>query len=361
MSAPHLPPKLDDLIPRSALQSLPWMLFLIGVSALTSIAITLATIVWLAPNVIPQEFITNSRERNLRGNAVLQLNPAVANDVRRRLWVIRDRRQKLNGGFYPVESAEYQAMMFSSDGWMVAAVPEYRIGAERGWEIADYQGQARALERVVHDPVGGLTYIKVAGEGLPFAVFSSWEEIGPGSGIWLSHPREGWRGVELDQPVFSGAAQRYRAAEPQWQYRLPPPAKPGQIVIDKAGALVGFVDDKSALIEGWMVENQYVSILGTGKTRYTTAPWLGTMVDGFVSDSDGVGARRVSGFYVSGSPTRATSSTVGIGDVVIRIQNKPVDSVTLARRILFAPERFPVTVSREGEEVDIMVEKEKVQ
>src|SRR3989338_10023699 len=117
MSAPHLPPKLDDLIPRSALQSLPWMLFLIGVSALTSIAITLATIVWLAPNVIPQEFITNSRERNLRGNAVLQLNPAVANDVRRRLWVIRDRRQKLNGGFYPVESAEYQAMMFSSDGW----------------------------------------------------------------------------------------------------------------------------------------------------------------------------------------------------------------------------------------------------
>ena len=84
------------------------------------------------------------------------------------------------------------------------------------------------------------------------------------------------------------------------------------------------------------------------------------MVDGFVAAADGVGARRVSGFYVSGSPTRATSSTVGSGDVIIRIQNKPVDSFTLARQILSAPERFLITVWREGEEVDIMIEKTEV-
>src|SRR3989338_1283456 len=357
MSAPHLPPKSGDLIPEQTLQSLPWILFLIGVSALTSVALTLATIVWLAPNVISQELVISGRERNERQELAPQLNPAVANDARPRLWVIHDRRQKLTGGFYSVESGEYQAMMFSSDGWMVAAVPEYRVGVERGWEIADYQGQTRAIERVVLDPISDLTYIKVTGEGLPFAVFSSWEEIGPGSDIWFSAPGERWQSAGLSRPIFSGALRLYAVAEAQWQYRLPPSAKPGQIVIDEAGALVGFVDDKLALIEGWRVENQYVSILGTGKTRSTSLPWVGTMVDGFVAAADGVGARRVSGFYVSGSPTRATSSTVGSGDVIIRIQNKPVDSFTLARQILSAPERFLITVWREGEEVDIMIEK----
>lgn len=360
MSAPHLPPKIDDLIPGSALQSLPWVLFLVGVSVLTSVAVTLATIVWLAPSVIPSDLAIRIGGRNERREGTAPLNPAVINDVRRRLWLIHDRRQKLNGGFYPAASAPYQALMFSSDGWLVAAVPGYRAGAERGWEVINYQGETRAIERAVPDSLSGLIYLKVAGEGFPFAAFANWEAIGADTAVWYSDQTETWRAVKLGQPTAIPSERRHRLTEPQWQYRLPAGAVPGQILIDDAGVLVGFVGAEQQLIEGWRVENQYVSILAQGKIRYLSVPWLGQAAEGFVAEADGVGGRRVSGFYVTVSPTGATSSTVGAGDLVTHIQNQPVDVISLPRRVLSAPERFVLTVWRNGGEIDMIVEKMEI-
>lgn len=357
MTAPHLPPYTRDLIPRQTLQSLPWVLFLIGVSALTSVAITLATIVWLAPGVIPSDLAIRIGGRNERREGVSQLNPAVINDVRRRLWLIHDRRQKLDGGFYPTASPPYQALMFSSDGWLVAAAPQYRAGVERGWEAVDYQGEPRAIERVIPDPLSGLIYLKVAGEGFPFAAFANWEEIGADTAGWYWDQTQTWRALRLGQPAALSVERRYRPAEPQWQYRLPAEAAPGQVLIDDDGALIGFAGEDQRLIEGWQVENQYVSILAQGKIHYLSVPWLGQMAEGFVTGAEGVGARRVSGFYVSSAPTRATSSTVGAGDLITHIQNQPVDPVSLPRQILAAPERMAVTVWRDGEEIDIIIMK----
>lgn len=368
MSAPHLPPYTHELIPRQTLQSLPWVLFVVGVAALTSIALTLATLVWLAPSVIPAELETRVRERSRDGSQASMLNPAVVNEARRRVWTIRDRRQKLDdlpapAGFYPASAARYEMIMFSSDGWAVAYVPGFRpglpasAGAERFWEVFNHLGQAYQIEHVFYDAVSSLTYIKLAGEGFAFASFADWDKVGPGSAVWLSAEAGRWLPFTLPQPAPLGSERRYRLTEPQWQYVLPGELKAGQIAIDEAGALIGFVGEEQTLIEGWLVENQSAAILGAGKTRYLSAPWSGQMAEGFISGDDGLVTRHVSGFYVSASPTRAASSTVGVGDVITHIQNQPVDPVTLPRRIFSAPERMAVTVWRNREEVDIVVEK----
>ncbi|PIT86079.1 MAG: hypothetical protein COU33_05120 [Candidatus Magasanikbacteria bacterium CG10_big_fil_rev_8_21_14_0_10_43_6] len=57
------------------------------------------------------------------------------------------------------------------------------------------------------------------------------------------------------------------------------------------------------------------------------------------------------------APTQATSSTIGVGDVVLGIQGVPYDEVTSARSILFAPDTLTVQLLRAGSRVDVQVEK----
>ena len=72
-------------------------------------------------------------------------------------------------------------------------------------------------------------------------------------------------------------------------------------------------------------------------------------------------AERISGYYVATAPTKATSSTIGVGDVIVRIQNQPVIPTALAQQIITAPTDVLFTVLRDGEEIDMTVSKVPVQ
>lgn len=355
MIAPHLPPPTCDLKTRRALQSLPWLIFILFTAALTSIAVTLATLVWLAPSYIPDQLVTIIRKRSETPAAAL--DAIVINKVRPRLWHIYDKRQKIGGRFYRDNEVKLSAVMFSSDGWAVMYAPNYRPGLERFWEAFNYQGVAHAVERVFLDPVSGLTYLKFRGDGFPFVSFADWGKIGPGSRVWLL-ASGGWREQRLDEPVTEAVAGPVSIWQPMVFYGVRESFAEGAAVINDVGQLVGFVGPGKKLIFGWLIDNQYAAVLAQGQTSYQAVSWRGHLVEGFArSDS---GERRLTGFYVTASPTKSASSTVGAGDVVTRVQNKPVEAANLARQILFAPDSFFVTIFRHGQEVQIEVKKEAI-
>lgn len=351
---PHLPPKACNVKTHKTFQSLGWLLFLIAVASLTSVALTLATLVWFIPSFIPDQLVNNIQKGDAAQNQKLDLE--IYNNTRRRVWNIYDKRQKIDNLFYSNSADVLQALMFSSDGWAVVYAPDYYPGLEKFWEGINYQGVPHKIEKVFVDSVSGFTYVKFAGDGFSFISFANWDDLDQGATVWTLSNNQIKQQI-LKQPARISKQRNYSIWQPQFLYNLPD-AKEGDIVINSDGELVGLIDEKNNIIFGWMVDNQYASILDTGVPNYTAVEWSGSMVSGFLNQDDFT--IPLSGFYVAKSPTRATSSTVGVGDLILRIQNESTNGAEISRQMLSAPDQFLVGVLREGQEIDIMVEKTRV-
>ncbi len=352
---PHLPRKACDVKAHQTWRSLWWLLFLIFIAGLTSLALTLASLVWLAPSFIPDQLTATFQRVSQPQRQEIDLS--VLNRTRQRLWYIYDKRQKIDGRFYSDEVDKLQAVMFSSDGWAVVYTPDYRKGMEKFWEGVDYQGSSYAIKNVFVDPVSKFNYVQFQGESFPFTSFANWDGISQGSMVWEianNNPKQ----HNLEKAVSFELTKVYSIWKPYFFYNLPEAEQAGNLIIDDNGDLVGLVDENNNILFGWMINSQYASILQNGAPDYKAVAWNGYMVHGFVQQDDLT--KRVAGFYVESSPTRATSSTVGVGDVITRVQNRPVEAETLSRQLLSAPEQFSVTVLRDSKEFEIIVEKTSV-
>lgn len=328
---------------------------MVFIASLTSIALTLATLAWVAPTSIPDQLVTTMQKGGQQQVKDLDLN--VLNKTKQRLWYIYDKRNKIDNNFYSNSTDRLQAVMFSSDGWAVTYAPKYSKGTEKYWEGIDYQGTSYSVEKVFVDHLSKFTYVKFAGDGFPFISFENWNNLTEGSLVWeLSYDRN----VQhvLKNPLNLGNEKKYSIWKSQFFYNLAD-AKVGDLIINENGAMVGLIDKNGSIIYGWMIDSQYASILQSGSPNYMGVDWSGYMVHGFTKNVDFT--KRLSGFYVESSPTSATSSTVGVGDLVVRIENKTLEEQDVSRQILSAPEQFLATVFRDNREVEILVDKTKVQ
>ncbi len=354
MKPPHLPPETCDIRAHKAFKSVWWLLFLICVAGLASVALTLSTLVWFLPSFVPDQPLIGSQKSV--SAELPEIDLTVLNNVKKRLWYIYDTREKVGGQFYPEQADRYQAVMFSSDGWAVAYIPNYRRGIEKYWEGVDYQGTVYNIQQVFVDSVSGLTYIKFEGNSFPFISFANWNDVRDGDSVWeVDYSDYEHHNIEKDLSVLSS---EYKIWEPQLFYLVEDGESAGNILINDSGDMVGILNKDNRLIYGWLVNSQYASILRDGVPNYQAVSWSGYMVNGHASYGDLT--KKISGFYVDKSTTKVTSSTIGVGDVITRIQNQQVNLMDLSRQVLLSPEDFTVTVYRDGQEFDIPVSKTKV-
>ena len=347
---PHLPRKSCEIKTHQWLKSVWWILFVVFVAALSSLTLTLSTLVWFVPAFIPNQLITNTQK--IFNGQKEELDAAILNKTKQRLWHIYDKREKIGGRFYSNDAEKLQAVLFSSDGWAIVYAPNYQKGLEKYWEAVDYQGISYKIEKVFVDSLSGLAYVKFAGDGFSFIFFADWNEISPAQTVWeiSSNKRDKYI---LEKPVKAAEEKSYFIWQPQFFYQLPISAESGNLIINNSGEMVGILDKNRNILYGWMMDNQFASILQYGLTNYTGVLWKGRMVHGYAKENDFI--KKVTGFYVDNSPTRATDHSVGAGDLILRVQNRPVEDADLSRQILSAPENFSVTILRDGQELNLEV------
>lgn len=354
MNAPHLPPKSCRMKTHYAMQSLPWLFVVIIISALTSVVIALTVLVWLAPAFSSGQYIAVTPRRQI--GIEKELNAAVVNKIRSRLWAVYDTKQKIGKTYYRADSSLFTAAVFSSDGWAVAYSPNVESNGVKAWEAVDYQGIIAPIERVVRDPVSSLIYLKLTGDGFPFANFAGDDALERGETFWVYNRGE-WKSGVADRTA-SAPDKPYEIWKQARKFVFPA-GDAGDVLIDERGELAGAIGDEKKVIPFWLAREQYAGILDQAKTSWTAFPWRGFMVDGAVA-ADG-GSRRVSGFYVQTSPTRAASSTVGAGDVIAAIGGRPVTDESLWRQALSAPDPAGITVLRNGKEAEVKVRKVQIE
>jgi len=83
---PHLPPEACDIRAHRTFKSIWWLLFLIFVAGLTSVALALSTLVWILPSFAPDQTLINSQKIFNSGNAEIDLS--LLNTVKKRLWYV---------------------------------------------------------------------------------------------------------------------------------------------------------------------------------------------------------------------------------------------------------------------------------
>jgi hypothetical protein len=270
---------------------------------------------------------------------------------------IYDKKQKLNDSFYPSTALVGQAFMVSSDGWAVMSIPKYVSGMEKNWEGLDYQGLTYPINKVLVDNISNVLYLRLSGQGFRVVSFADWNNKDSVSTVWpITEGSLESVNIQTIKKIFNSKVY------PVWQLgqslKLNPAPAPGSILVNKNGELVGIADKDGGLVAGNLIERQIGFVLGAGKVNYLSLPWKGYAVYGTIVDN-GV-LNKVEGFYIADSPTRPGPNTVGAGDILIKLQQKPVDANNLSLEILSAPDTVMATVLRGKQVLDVAVEKSDV-
>src|SRR3989338_2595921 len=263
MSAPHLPPKSCSIRAHQQLRLLPWAVFLLLVSALTSVAVSLSVVTWFLPSLIPETRVAPRGARVLQEIAV---DPILDRQIKQSMLTIYDKREKVDGAFYTDAALVGRAALLSSDGWAVMHAGSAAARASF-LEAVDHQGTVYPVESIVADPLSGLAYLKVNGGGFRVMALFSWDAA-PDGALW-SFFLDGYREAFLGEAEKNeGAEDVFAMYEPQYAFALLPGAPAGSVILTTRGELAGFAAADGQLIPSWMVGNQLPSVLSEGGVSY---------------------------------------------------------------------------------------------
>lgn len=352
-SFPHLPPRASSIKAYRLKQILPLIILIIAVSALVGITVSLSVVSWFMPQVTPERSYLQSNQNQTDR---LVVDPILDKTIRQSLLTIYESRAKIQATFYREDAKIGHGALLSSDGWAVmGAVPD-SLYNRRFWEAVDSEGRIYQIEKFVDDSFAGLTYFKVSGEGFRVVTFPQ-DTIRENAPL-LSIKKEKWQTtflagdpVRLDLPNIFGLWQTLYA------FQVTPETEAGSVILDNRGQLVGFVDSDSQLIASRLIMSQISNLLAQGKVSHQGLLYRGNFVDSSIIDG---AVRPLVGFYVSISPTYPSETTIGVGDVIVKIDGRPIDKFDLSYQVLSAPPEVTLTVLRQGAEIDIMVKKSEV-
>lgn len=352
---PHLPPKACNIKWHERMRTLPWLLFFIVISGLVAAATAVLVASWVVPLITPigqSTYIVGKTDPSGR----LIPDARFAAMVEERIVNVYDQRKKIAGSFYPEQALLAKAMMLSSDGWAVAYMPEFMLGDERQWEGVGSNGQHLVIENVKKNPVQPLVYIKFSGSGLPFTLFAEWRSVGIGNPVWAISKTREWQSVMIADLKRVKNSDVEAISTIGYQYQLSDEVLPGAVLITPSGAFVGIADQAGAMLDAFFTYEKRGDIFSDQSIGYNSLPVSGTVVRGFMGTEV---VNQTTGFYVSGI-SGPTTSSVRVGDIILRVQGERLIEQWLWRQIMMAPEEVSLTVLREGIVIDLTVKKEIV-
>ncbi len=343
--APHLPPKSCNIKQHERRQWLPVFILVTIMAFFSGLVGALVTVAWIVPpSPTGQIFYAYQTNRA----AETPLDPIVENQMKERTIAMYDRNKKISGSLYPLGARQGVAILLSSDGWAVASSLGYRAGQENQWEGIDNQGTAHPIVAVRLAANTHLLYLKFGGDGFHIAPFARPDAIAYGASSWF-FTGDNWKRAIMDgvQPVTTD--KTISLGDLAYLYHLAPTVGAGDPVITDRGELLGLADDHSRLIPAWVIQADVTNLLSQGTLHRDLWPIDGQFVEGFGVEP---GVRGATGFLVSRVGPRLGAALIK-GDLILRLNNEPVDPASASRQVLGLGPDSTVTILRDGKEQDI--------
>ena len=355
---PHLParPFVRHRNMRNQIRSLYVVLILVF-SGVTAAAISLSIIAWVVPNgySYPASSDIVIRTQQIQTSNQPSFEPLLAQKVEKREIRLYNAKQKTTDGFYAGSAYIADAVLLSAGGWAVF-YPTQAVPQKRFIEAVDYQGQVYTITNLFHDKVSGFTFIQIDGDNFRGDLSFAGAQAFSGKTSLVARAKGINSAIAIDSFIQKDTHNTLPIWQPQYIHTFIGQAKPGNMVFTLgSGELVGFIGKNNTIVPAWMVQSQLNGLFEDGNTAYTILDIGGYEIDGFV-DEDEVFQTKT-GWYITTSATKATTSTLGIGDVIVEINKKPFSTIDAAQHILLGPNPLPLRIIRNTEYTDILVNK----
>jgi S1-C subfamily serine protease len=351
ITPPHLPPQTCDVRWYRRMQSLPGLLAVIALAVFAGASTALIVSGWMISSFIPSQVPHYFDASNLADGAV---DSATVKYVEERKILIYDKRAKIDSKFYPSGDIFLQAALLSSDGWAVTMYEKYRQNAEFAWESFDEYGKQYEIEKTFFDSKTGLLYLKFRGTGFRIFSFSDWDNLYEGSKVYALNEDKNFQ-TWLNSNEQTIAEKSYPIWKQHKIYSLKTAATENSFILDSAGGLAGFINSKGNLVPSYLIEYSFSSILNQNRLAMKTLDISGMYVDVLATQETEKPAAYVRGFFVS-----SARLPLKRGDVIISVDNRPVDFLRTPYYIFKSSNNVPLQIYRNGERLDLEVEKTNI-
>lgn len=325
---------------------------LVIIAFLSGASATLAIYAWILPRT-PTTF-SNVVLPQTKTTVRFFENEAYRRDIMQRTVRLFDTSKQINGAWQPVGSAIVDSLLLSADGWAVAYAPALRASDAVHLVGIDAAGRSFSVALLVPDAVSGFAYVQFEGEGFrvsdiesdipadgePVAIFSS--------DRWIDARLAG---LEFSDSTITSASAWIDHA--RMGFHTPVPE--GGLVFRQNGSFVGSIAADGLLVPSIFVRLQLGRLLQSDTLVYESVPWQGVFV-GRVARPNRTEAHH--GWYVTRAPKAPSPTAIGFGDLIVAVNGIPTNPATFASDIFRAPHEFFATVLRNGQEIDILVEKQ---
>lgn len=349
---PHLPAKSCSVLLRQRIRRAVLFFGLVIIAFLSGVSATLAVYAWVLPRtpttfsniVLPQTKIT----------VRFFEDEAYRRDIMQRTVRLYDARKQISGVWQPAGSAIADALLLSADGWAVAYAPNLRALDALHTIAIDAGGQSFSVASIVSDARSGYVYIRLEGDG--FRV-SDIESGVPADGEHVAiFSDDRWIDARLAALEFSNSTLTLASAwSDHARLGFDASVPEGGLVFRQNGSFVGSIAEDGTLVPSVFVRLQLGRLLQGETPEYESVPWQGVFVSR-VERPNRIQAHY--GWYVTRAPKAPSPTAIGFGDLIVAVNGIPTNPATFASDIFRAPHEFFATVLRNGQEIDILVEKQ---
>jgi hypothetical protein len=319
------------------------------ISILASVTTTVIVVVWLVPLLSATDL--SVRLIGARTSSDAPADDAVVRTVNERLITLYRIQNRIGNRFYPASAVVARGALLSLDGWAVVPAAAYRKGEALGWVGVDAHGFEFAVTDATYDTVTHLLYVHLAGNSFPVMPLAATNELDDTTRYFAATLR-GLEPTTLKTVIAPIVPTNLN--QPFALVTVPSTVLAGTPIVTGSGALVGFVRADSTVIPAWQIATELGSVLGGTRIVHLGFPWEGQIVRGVVSST---AEQPIVGFYVTKSSTRASTSTIGVNDLVTAIDGHAIDPLAIYETVLTGNSRATVTILRNGKELTIMVNK----
>ncbi|PIR74561.1 MAG: hypothetical protein COU35_01625 [Candidatus Magasanikbacteria bacterium CG10_big_fil_rev_8_21_14_0_10_47_10] len=353
--APHLPKKDFDIDSPRVIFLFVMIAFLAFSSA---IAGTLATVAWITPSggstVRTNTFL---RQASPASTEISPLDLLIEQQVRQRSVGIYNADKQTPEGVFLPDSFIAPAAVLNAEGWSVAYIPEYRIGAGKKWLVVTAQGDIVKVQQAIHDTLNDLVYFKIVGDGFRGDIsFFDWKD--DPSGQFYAFDIQHFAGVSVSTRHLKDSVQTLPIWEPQSFLKvIGDEIHSGDLLLNSSGVLVGIVSEDGTIVESWQINLQVPSLFENKIVSYFAVPVSGSSVEAY---QQGDRVIHAPAFFVTHAVGKASASTLAVGDIITHVDDQPFDSEFTAKYLLEATDPVKFGILRKGESTTVVVAQQYV-
>ncbi|PIZ95622.1 MAG: hypothetical protein COX81_00405 [Candidatus Magasanikbacteria bacterium CG_4_10_14_0_2_um_filter_37_12] len=350
-SSPHLPPQSCSVPLRKQLRYLWNIGVVIVIAMLSGLAGTLVTFAWVMPFWGVENSYYTINSSRLQSEKIMSPAQVFVSEQKIRMLRVVDRREKIDGQFYRPAGLIGTGVLLTDGGWFVTPLNTKISNSLNYLDAIGSQGEVFKVEKTMIDSENNLLYGKIFGQGFRVASFPDWKIISPGSVMWQTDGTV-WDPIVLGDYIDVGLKDVFSIDEERYRLTGLEQLSYGRVLWTQDGQFVGFVEEENQINLAFNIEQNYTSLFGEVENKVNEFPWKGYTVENI---DPRVSLENAYGFLVTYSPTKVSTSTIGVGDIVVKIEGKSLDPHRLYQQAKVLPSEFIMTVVRDGELFDILI------